>query len=176
MYEIETKAKIDQKKKEVEEYCTKNAQFLQNIVKTDSMYSRNKNPNDMFRIRNENNRYTVTTKKRKYSENGTEINEENEFEVQRIEDFIRMIQILGYSLWYEKQKHIQQFQKDEMLLEIVEIQGLGSFLEIEIQSKNKKEAEEKILAIIQQLNLENDIEPKPYGILLKEFSDEAKTT
>ena len=96
-----------------------------------------------FRLRSdraaEGGAISVVTFKTKRSEGGIEINREREFDVSDPEAFIEFVQRLGCEPYYNKRKRGQRFRAggseaypDPATIEIVEVEGLGDFIEIEI--------------------------------------------
>jgi len=164
--EIEAKALITEKDyKRIISFLEKNTKFLKKVWKNDEMFWKNNNPIDAFRIRKINNEYIITRKKREITPEGIEINEEIEFPIIHLEGFKQMMKSLGYVLWYQKQKNIQQYSQNNILYELVEIPDLGTFLEIETLSNDTKYGTVCIQEIFTTLGLK--IEPRAYVQILE---------
>lgn len=98
-----------------------------------------------FRVRAEDGR-SVVTFKNKRSEGGIEINREREFEVSDPEAFVEFAQRLGCEPFYTKRKRGLRYSVDPCeraqggqdacsgaaTIELVEVEGLGDFIEIEV--------------------------------------------
>lgn len=88
-----------------------------------------------FRIRREGGA-SVVTWKAKRREGGVEINREREFALPDPEAFIEFVQRLGCEPFYSKRKRGRRWTLDRpgggvLLIELLEVAGLGHFLEIE---------------------------------------------
>ncbi len=188
MKEIESKAWVfESHKKKVLDflYTSPHITPLHNgkqIRKKDVMYTHRTENVVAFRLREENDKSWVTKKVREYTDSGTEVNTEIEFEVENGAEFDAFVKMLGYIEMYQKEKKVYQFsyRKNSMniLLEYVEIPVLsekGDFLEIEIICEDTAteaeilSAETEILSIFTELSLDKDIESLPYGKLLGAF-------
>lgn len=169
MKELEIKAWVyEDNKEDVLFFLESKANFKRSIVKKDIIYSENNKKQIDFRIREINDKFFVTQKVRNFSKNGAEINDEVEFEISNKKEFIIFMENLGYCELYRKEKKVDQYYYNSMLIEYVEIKNLGKFLEIEILSEEKdlQENENKILDVFKICKLEKNIEKKPYFLLL----------
>jgi predicted adenylyl cyclase CyaB len=167
--ELEIKSWVyEENKKDVLTFLKNNTKYERSIIKKDVIYSKDKKNQVDFRIREINNEVFVTRKNRDFSINGAEINDEIEFEINDKNEFIKFMENLGYLELYKKEKKIDQYYYNSALIEYVEIENLGFFLEVEILSKEDKlkENENKILDILKLCKLEKNIEKKPYFLLL----------
>lgn len=131
-----------------------------------------------FRIRSELGSTTVTFKDKR-PEGGIEINREREFEVLDAEAFVEFAQRLGCEPFFEKRKRGLAYKasaspgaEDEATIEIVEVAGLGDFIEIEVLLDDEDPrrlalAQGEIRALLARaLVAEGDIEPRFYSELL----------
>jgi len=83
-----------------------------------------------FRLRSDGGRHVVTYKDKR-NEGGIEINRETEFEVSDPAAFSGLLARIGCEPFYEKRKSGVAYRYGEYLLELVEVAGLGGFIEIE---------------------------------------------
>ncbi len=83
-----------------------------------------------FRVRKDNDAVIVTYKTKR-NESGIEINKETEFTVSDMEAFLSFITRIGCEPFYQKRKTGSAFTCDGYLIELVTVQGLGDFIEIE---------------------------------------------
>jgi len=90
-----------------------------------------------FRLRKEGERCVVTFKSKR-SEGGIEINREREFEISDPEAFVEFAYRIGCEPFYTKRKRGLKFVAEAeggigpATIEIIEVQGLGDFIEIEV--------------------------------------------
>lgn len=145
-----------------------------------------------FRIRSERGAegaHSVVTFKNKRGESGIEINREVEFEISDPAAFIEFAQRLGCEPFYEKRKRGSRFRVDPRerpeghaaregacanaaTIELVEVVGLGDFIEIEILLPEEEPAavalaQGEIRGLLARAGLGSDaIEPKFYSELL----------
>lgn len=169
--EIEAKAWItsEAQKQEIQQFFETNGNKIGECIKKDTFYSQNNDSKNMIRLREYDGVITLTQKERKISSEGVEINEEREIAIQRHEDAIQILGILGYTPWYTKVKHALSYNYNGMTCEICTIEAIGCFLEIEKISEtedNEPEIQKAIYQLFTQLGLCNQIETKPYGVLL----------
>jgi predicted adenylyl cyclase CyaB len=132
-----------------------------------------------FRLRSEGHG-SIVTFKTKRSEGGVEINREREFEVSDPEAFNEFALRLGCEPFYEKRKRGLAFkagrgaEPGEATIEIIEVSGLGDFIEIEILLEDEDPArlalaQSEIRAFLARSGVrEEDIEPRFYSELLME--------
>jgi adenylate cyclase, class 2 len=144
-----------------------------------------------FRLRSEGHgavgaTSTIVTFKDKRSEGGIEINREREFEVSDPAAFVEFIRRLGCEPFYDKHKAGLAFKAgtscggadpacpDEATIEIVEVEGLGDFIEIEVLLEDEDPgrvalAQGEIRALLARSGVsEADIESRFYSELLME--------
>jgi len=144
-----------------------------------------------FRVRAEDGRSVVTFKNKK-SEGGIEINREREFGISDPEAFIEFAQRLGCEPFYTKRKRGVRYRVDPCergvgaagdglggeacrgaaTIEIVEVEGLGHFIEIEILLPDEEPAavalaQGEIRGFLSRAGVsEEAIEPRYYSELL----------
>lgn len=172
--EVEMKCYITEKNKaRIQKYLDTYTTYKAKADKKDTLFCTPGKKNIEFRLRKETLNtsgtvYTVTRKKREYSNNGVEINTEHEFEIHDISGFCDFMSTLGYDIFYTKEKKTIQYTQSEILFEVVSISNLGEFLEIEILSEEKEvnKNQQKIFEIFKEVDLVDDIEKKPYGMLM----------
>ena len=133
---------------------------------------------------NEKKRCLLTWKKKEVID-GIEINEEREFEIQcgpdqTLEQFDEILYHLGLKPGASKQKQGWAFIQNEnqsnsgqIFAELVEVKGLGWFLELEIIARDKNEetilkGKERLLAFLDDLGIKREaIESRFYSEMLE---------
>jgi len=83
-----------------------------------------------FRVRSDDNK-TIVNFKTKRNDGGIEINRETEFEVSDRAAFLSLIERIGCEPFYEKRKKGVAYEYDGFLIELLHVDGLGYFIEIE---------------------------------------------
>lgn len=133
MIEVELKAHIGDAA-EVERRVATFARFLRRVDKRDSYWHgpdwRPQRGTKGFRVRSEGDTFVVTFKT-KQLEDGIEVNHEREFEISDADIFQEFVLRIGCEPYYKKRKTGSAYEYKGMTLEILEIEGLGAFLEIE---------------------------------------------
>lgn len=187
MYEIELKAHIkdrDDLTKRLHSF----ASFKGSTHKFDT-YWRSATDNIQIRVRQErkqanphgNMEETTTTvtykrKQLRVSQDGTsiEVNDEQEFSISSRNPFEEFLQDAGFSILRKKEKHVEQWQFEDALLELCNVPPLGDFLEMEILAADNKEAtvqaaRTKLSFLLEKCGIpESDIEPRYYNEMLSE--------
>ncbi|UER67868.1 class IV adenylate cyclase [Borrelia sp. BU AG58] len=167
MLEIESKAFIPKGKvKRILKLANQKFKFIKKELKEDVYYC---NKKKTIRIRKFNSLTDVVTFKTKYLDNDTEVNKEIEFRVDNTNDFVRLLEEMEFKILYKKIKKSIVYKKENLTIEINEIENLGFFLEVEKIIKNRSElalAKAEIHEIIEDFQLENNIEKKSYFELL----------
>ncbi|HUX37306.1 MAG TPA: class IV adenylate cyclase [Rectinemataceae bacterium] len=132
-----------------------------------------------FRVRSENDSFTVTFKNKR-SEGGIEINREREFAIADLAVFTEFIERLGCEPFFEKRKIGSRWEwrsedsSRPIVLELLEVPGLGLFLEIEALVADEDPsaialARGEISLLLEKSGLdESAIEPRYYSELLME--------
>ncbi len=131
-----------------------------------------------FRVRSEGGTVTVTFKNKR-SEGGIEINREREFTIQDRDAFVEFIERLGCEPFFEKSKIGSRWEwssggPSPVVLELLEVPGLGLFLEIEALVPDEDPAaialaRGEIASLLARSGLdESTIEPRYYSELLIE--------
>lgn len=133
MLEVELKARIEDPEA-VERMISSFARFIKKVDKSDSYWHgpgwRDKRGTRGFRVRSEGNTFVVTFKSKRL-DGGFEVNQEREFEISDpaiFEEFVRRIHCEPY---YRKRKIGSAYEYEGMTLEVLRVEGAGSFLEIE---------------------------------------------
>jgi adenylate cyclase, class 2 len=123
---------------------------------------------------------SVVTFKNKRSEGGIEINREREFRISDREAFIEFALRLGCESFYSKRKMGEKFRvimkdsKDAATIEVIEVVGLGDFIEIEVLLPDEDPqaialAQGEIRALLARSGVgEEEIESRFYSELLIE--------
>jgi predicted adenylyl cyclase CyaB len=125
-----------------------------------------------FRLRQETGRPAVATAKaRSLQDDGTEVNQETEFEVSDPRAFERFaLEHLGWSIQVDKTKRTWAFSAQKLTIEVSEVEGLGWFFEVErlIEKKaNLREAEKMIDQAFEEFGrFLSAVESRPYTALL----------
>ena len=132
---------------------------------------------DFIRIRCDDKTLLITKKIKNKTEQGYEINNEDEltFTTDFKESFIKLLNFLGYKESFRKLKKGRMWHKENLTVEIVYVEKLGWFIELEILLKDEAKAEEikeswlKLENIKRSLGLDDsNLESKNYSELLKE--------
>jgi predicted adenylyl cyclase CyaB len=125
-----------------------------------------------FRLRSEPERNTVTYKEKTYRDR-MEVNEEIEFVLGDRESFLAFLSKMGARPLYSKRKKGSLWRgKDGLQAELVQVEGLGYFLEVEIMMEQSpgwalEEIREKLTEVLRRCGLdERSIEGRPYSQLL----------
>ncbi len=135
-----------------------------------------------FRLR-EGPGAALVTSKEKTIQSKVEINLESEFEVSSPEAFRVFVQRFGFRVMIEKVKRLRRYRLRpsgegglDVAIELVEILGLGRFIEVEILLDNADgigEAREMVRQVLEDLGIPEDrIEPQPYTHMLHQKQSE----
>jgi predicted adenylyl cyclase CyaB len=124
------------------------------------------------RLRQEPGRVLVTFKEKSYQE-GLEVNKEVEFGVSDAVSFRHLLEKMSAKIHYRKRKTGTLWKMgDSIIAELVNVEGLGDFLEVETMYEESENIDLRalkisLLGIIRKSGLmESDIEPRPYSQLL----------
>lgn len=127
----------------------------------------------MFRLRLDGERAVVTFKAKSVRED-IEFNQEQEFYVDDPHAFAAFAQHIGFRQQTQKVKQGLSFSDGDLHVELVEIVGLGRFLEVEFVHENDdpdlhEEAASRIRSVLALAGIpDSHIEPKPYNQLLRQ--------
>ncbi len=83
-----------------------------------------------FRLRRDGEKALVTFKEKR-NDGGIEINRETEFEVSDADAFDALVKRIGCEPFYTKRKTGKAYDYDGCTVEIVDVAGLGTYIEIE---------------------------------------------
>lgn len=83
-----------------------------------------------FRLRADGEK-SIVTFKAKRNEGGIEINRETEFEVSDPDAFTSLVERIGCEPFYRKHKTGRAYDYDGFTIELVQVEGLGNFIEVE---------------------------------------------
>lgn len=129
-------------------------------------------PGFRFRLRCEPGSDTVTFKEKTYTST-VEINKETEFGVADAAAFRAFLAKMSAKLLYRKSKKGGLWRgSDGIIAELVRVEGLGEYLEVEILCEENPSADvdrvkKRLIAVIERCGLPaSDIEPRPYSQLL----------
>jgi predicted adenylyl cyclase CyaB len=125
-----------------------------------------------FRLRRDNGAAVVTFKEKR-PRDGIEYNLEREFSVDDAETFLELVERIDCTEYASKIKTGLEFRSDGMTIELVRVDGLGSFLEIEIIEHTSdtvahERAAMKIRTFLRTTGIDEDrIEARSYVDLLR---------
>jgi len=172
--EVELQARIEDAAA-VERRVASFAKFLRRVDKRDSYWHgpdwKSQRGSKGFRVRSEGSIFVVTFKTKRI-EAGGEVNLEREFEISDPEVFQEFVQRIGCEPYYRKRKTGTAYEYNEMTLEIMEVEGAGTFLEIErlldTDSPSAIEtARSELLAVLALTGVpQSAIEPRTYSDLI----------
>ena len=96
---------------------------------------------DFIRVRSDDKNLLITKKIKNITEKGYEINNEKEliFSVDFKEPFIKLLKLLDYKESSKKFKKGRGWYKENLVVEIVYVDKLGWFIELEIVLKMKQQ-------------------------------------
>ena len=115
---------------------------------------------------------SCVTYKKKEVKDGIEVNDEREFEVRPVEGFEGFLGRLGFKPGTAKKKRGWAFGRDGITAELVEVEGLGWFIELEIISEKIPETafageKNRLLAFLDNLGVSREaIESQFYSQML----------
>ncbi|HOJ98564.1 MAG TPA: class IV adenylate cyclase [Termitinemataceae bacterium] len=124
--------------------------------------------------------FCYVTFKQKEVRQGTEVNQEVEFSVSDQQAFERLLEALGFTVWIRKHKQGQAWQWENITIELCQVKGLGTFVELEILLEDEKnlpipqghsiqEAQEALYRCLEKIGIPRDqIENRYYTELLQE--------
>lgn len=174
MIEVELKARVDDLAS-VEARVAAFARFERDVSKCDEYWHgpdwRFVRGTKGFRLRRDAGKAIVTFKQKR-NEGGIEINKETEFEVSDAAAFEALVARIGCEPFYRKRKDGKAYEYDGATIELVSIEGIGSFIEIERLAETDDPAElalaqGAIRAILGMAGVpESDIEGRSYSELL----------
>ncbi len=164
---IEKPEKIEVELKKIGKYNGKES--------TIDYFFKNKNLSEEheFRLRKYKKNKLITFKIQK-ALNQVQENLEFSFQIDNPENFVQFIEILGFNLSSSLKKSSKIYQKKEISIRISEIETLGYFIEItsEVTNKPKEKYKEKMLKILNQLNIdENSIDNRFYDTIKQDYEN-----
>jgi adenylate cyclase class 2 len=125
------------------------------------------------RLRQQGSRAIATAKVRRLVE-GTEVNQEIEFEVSAPDEYRRFVlEYLGFEPHIDKHKRTLVFRHPKATVELSEVMGLGWFLEVEVLADSEDELEAVSRGVLDPIFREclqwlGPVEERQYTALLKE--------
>jgi adenylate cyclase, class 2 len=172
--EIELKARI-RDPGVVEARVASFARFMRRFDKSDQYWHgqgwRSERGTKGFRLRTDGGKAIVTFKQKNYRD-GMEINRETEFEVSDPEAFGALASRLDCEPYYRKHKSGSAYEHDGCTIELVSVEGLGSFIEIERLIEGEKpeqvaRAQALVRSVLAKAGVpECDIEARGYSELI----------
>ena len=185
--EIELKAHV-QNNEELRLTLSAKAEYLYSFDKNDSYWLAEKSgmPPSGLRIRSEKRSFPdgkeeslcFVTCKNKEVRDGIEINDEREFSVEPAFEFEEFIRKLGFKPVRSKEKRGWAFSKNGITAELLEVKGLGWFIELEIiantsNAETFEAGKKRLLDLLTDLGIANDaIESRFYSEMLYEAANE----
>lgn len=128
----------------------------------------------LFRLRHDGGNWVCTFKKKTLID-GIEHNQETEFSVSDGIAFRRLSEELGYSVIVEKRKVGASWHVDGVVVEVSEVNDLGTFVELELvlpddsTEEQQREARNRLVAVLERLEIpRNQIETRPYTKMIYE--------
>jgi adenylate cyclase class 2 len=174
MLEVELKARLH-KPAEVEKRVAGFATRLRGFEKFDSYWHgpdwRFVRGTKGFRVRTDDGKHVVNFKNKR-TDAGIEINQETEFEVSDRSAFLALVQRIGCEPFFEKHKSGSAWRYQSSLIELVKVDGLGHFIEIEFMLEQEDPAaialaQGELKRILSLAGVaESDIEARGYSELL----------
>ncbi|MDK2974696.1 MAG: adenylate cyclase, class 2 [Methanofollis sp.] len=123
---------------------------------------------EALRVRYEDDRCTVTYKGQKQIGKGSRTREEFNVAVESGEIMEKILQRLGFRLSAEVRKHREEFALETAHVALDIVEGLGSFVEIEVMAHEQVNDAEKLIERIKgDLGIEGDHIPQSYLELLR---------
>ena len=116
----------------------------------------------------------VTYKRKELMKNSFEVNQEQEFQVDKREPLELFLQDAGFAIHLKKEKLVAAWQWDEVLLELCFIPELGNFLELEVLCQSQapqvvSSAHQRLRQVLFACGIEEAaIEGRYYSQLLQE--------
>ncbi len=133
MMEIELKARV-RDPEAVEASVRSFARFVRSFDKSDGYWHgpewRFSRGTKGFRLRMDGGKAVVTFKQKR-NDGGIEVNRETEFEVSDAAAFTALVERIGCEPFYRKRKRGKAYEHDGCTIELVSVDGLGDFIEIE---------------------------------------------
>ena len=111
-----------------------------------------------IRLRKVSDKFIVTYKDRSH-QGKVEVNIEKEFEIDDKNNFLYVMEKLGYITYIRKSKKGYGFVSDVINIELSHVENLGDFIEIEYLAKNDSEVESakiKIFSILDELRISRE--------------------
>jgi len=165
--ELKLKVKVSDFKK-LKEVLGKIAKYKGNESDIDYFFlNQNINEPYEFRLRKSVKEKLVTFKIQK-SLNSIQENTEFKFTIDDPEDFVSFIEILGFKFVSSIRKDSEIFQKEHIAIRLSEVEDLGVFIELttECISESEEECEEKMLRILEELEINKElIDNRSYGVI-----------
>lgn len=181
-YEVEMKAWVDDWGA-VEAHLRATCAFERGFEKSDRYFrcdgpSGPAAPGQVFRVRVDDGRATVTFKEKRIAA-GVEFNREREFGVDDPDAFLELLGRVGCRQVFTKKKRGLHFHRDGLVIELCSVEDLGDFLEVEwLHEHDDETAHGEAATRIRELILGAGIPPeriedRPYMKMLREVRGEA---
>ena len=182
MYEIEIKA-WDKEPAKTEKLTAAFAEYEGFFDKSDVYYKQKAPPKQSVRLRLEKSfvdgkepveKNWITYKQKETRDGGLEVNKEIEFEVSDGNSFLSMLEGLGFELSLKKHKKTKSYHYKEFHIELVEIESLGNFVEIETLQEDEnpetvKRLQNALYEVLEKCGISKDaVEKRYYSELLRQ--------
>ncbi len=182
--EVEVKAWLDDPEL-TEKIIAARAQFIRECTYQDTYFTYASSSGyqaQRFRLRQCGDKATITAKL-KMQAGDMEINQESEFEVSDAQAFCEFASRFGFRVMIKKTKHLriyrlqtQQPGVPELSVELVRVEDLGNFVEVEAllsDTAQVNQAKQAVLNAILDLGIPSkNIEPRPYTKMLYDIHND----
>ena len=171
MLEIEIKARVENVP-EIEQRIAERGTFIRSYHKQDVYFRVANGPH--VRLRSESDGSGMVTRKYKQIDGGIETSREDEFSVDNPQLAERLLRDLGAEEWIRKEKVGNAYSIDGLTVELSEVAGLGSFIEIEWVGSDEitdaaVTARKRVCTLAAELGIDPGyFESRPYTQLLQE--------
>jgi predicted adenylyl cyclase CyaB len=174
-FEVELKARLANPTA-IEAQAAQLGLFTKETFKEDIYFRRRGDiglvPKERYRLRREAGRAIVTFKNKARPDNGGEVNEEVEFEVDNAHAFFQFAHQFGFEPFVVKRKKSRVYRIGRANVEFNEVENLGHFIEIEILCDHEAQimiARTEIARLLNELGLGvEELEPRYYIELIQE--------
>lgn len=157
MLEIEVKAPCDDLKRIEERLKELGARFKKEVVQSDAYLSHPSRDfgvtDEALRIRREGEEYTLYYKGPKLDKE-TKTREEIGSPVPGPDSLKEILQRLGFGIVAEVEKRRRIYMLQDVEVSLDDVNGLGGFVELEVQDRELEEGKAMIRALMKELGLE----------------------
>jgi len=158
MLEIELKVRVPDLSPVRDRLASLHAEPLESVEERDVYYNAPDrdfaDTDEALRVRYAGGRVIITYKGPKIREFGLKAREEFNTMVESGEDFEKMLDRLGFRRTLEVRKRREYYRFAGAIISLDNVDGLGTFAEIEYEGKNRGDAEEAIAEIARKIRVE----------------------